>query len=147
MIYFARLESGAIKIGTTVHFPARMKLHKSVVAVLGVHDGGSDVEKAVHQRFDRLRLKRNGHGRHPEHFRPGPELLDYIAENCRQPDLLDQLHETQPGERSVRLYLPIEDHRRLRRLAADNDTNMALLTRKIVMEYIAKHPLKGEGRS
>jgi hypothetical protein len=49
--------------------------------------------------------------------------------------------------RPVRLHLPVEEHKRLRRLAADQDTNMALLTRKIVMEYIARHPLKGEGRS
>jgi hypothetical protein len=54
---------------------------------------------------------------------------------------------TQPEMRSVRLYLPLDDHRRLRRLAADNETNMAILARRIVQDYIAKHPLKGEGRS
>jgi hypothetical protein len=51
---------------------------------------------------------------------------------------------TQPELRSVRLYLPIEDHRKLRRLAADNDTNMALLARRIVQEWIGRHWLKAE---
>jgi hypothetical protein len=49
---------------------------------------------------------------------------------------------TQEELRAVRLYLPAEDHRKLRRLAADEETNMALLARKIVQEYVASHPLK-----
>jgi hypothetical protein len=46
---------------------------------------------------------------------------------------------TQAELRSVRLQLPLEEHRKLRRLAADHDTNMALLARKIVQEYLARH--------
>jgi hypothetical protein len=89
MVYFARLANGLIKIGTT----GRMKQHNKAGAfiVLGVHDGGPDVERAVHQRFDHLRVEGNGSIRRPEHFRPDPGLLTYIAENCREPDLLDQL--------------------------------------------------------
>ncbi len=34
--------------------------------------------------------------------------------------------------------VPPEDHKKLRRLAADQDTNMALLVRKIVQDYIAR---------
>jgi hypothetical protein len=52
---------------------------------------------------------------------------------------------TQAELRSVRLQLPPEDHRKLRRLAADRDTNMAILARRIVLDWIARHPLKGEG--
>jgi hypothetical protein len=48
--------------------------------------------------------------------------------------------------RAVRLHLPLDDHRKLRRLAADQDTNMALLTRKIVQEYLARHEVKGGGK-
>jgi hypothetical protein len=40
--------------------------------------------------------------------------------------------------RPVRLALPPEDHKKLRRLAADQETNMALLVRKIVQDYIAR---------
>jgi hypothetical protein len=50
---------------------------------------------------------------------------------------------TQTELRTVRLALPPEDHKKLRRLAADNDTNMALLARRIVQEYIARHSAKG----
>jgi hypothetical protein len=41
--------------------------------------------------------------------------------------------------RSVRLQLPVEEHKKLRRLAADNDTNMAVLVRRIVLDYIGRH--------
>ena len=51
---------------------------------------------------------------------------------------------TQAEMRAVRLYLPLEDHRKLRRLAADNDTNMALMARKIVMDHLAR--VSREGR-
>jgi hypothetical protein len=44
--------------------------------------------------------------------------------------------------RAVRLYLPAEVHKKFRRLAADEETNMALLARKIVQDYVASHPLK-----
>jgi hypothetical protein len=50
---------------------------------------------------------------------------------------------TQTELRSVRLQLPPDDHRKLRRLAADAETNMAILVRRIIQEYIASHPLKG----
>jgi hypothetical protein len=53
---------------------------------------------------------------------------------------------TQEAMRAVRLYLPVEDHKKLRRLAADHDTNMALLTRKIVQEHLASHPVKTGGK-
>jgi hypothetical protein len=52
---------------------------------------------------------------------------------------------TQTEMRFVRLQLPADDHKKLRRLAADNDTNMAVLARQIVQEYIAQHT-KGGGK-
>jgi hypothetical protein len=54
--------------------------------------------------------------------------------------------ETQPDLRAVRLYLPKEHHKLLRKLAADQETNMALLARKIVMEYVATHAGKVGGK-
>jgi hypothetical protein len=45
---------------------------------------------------------------------------------------------TRPELRPVRLALPPEDHKKLRRLAADEDTNMAVLARRIVQDYIAR---------
>jgi hypothetical protein len=51
--------------------------------------------------------------------------------------------ETQPDLRAVRLYLPADDHRKLRRMAADEETNMAILARRIVQDYIAKNAPKG----
>jgi hypothetical protein len=92
MIYFARLANGLIKIGTTVHLPARLKGHRhggtGRLTILGVMDGDRKVERAIHWRFWRLRV-----GRH-EHFKAAPDLLAFVAENCRPPDIFDQLRET-----------------------------------------------------
>lgn len=54
--------------------------------------------------------------------------------------------ETQPDLRAVRLYLPAVHHKMLRKMAADQETNMALLARRIVMEYITTHAPKGGGK-
>lgn len=51
--------------------------------------------------------------------------------------------EAQSELRAVRLYLPKEHHKMLRKLAADEETNMALLARRIVSEYVVKHSQKG----
>lgn len=53
---------------------------------------------------------------------------------------------TQESLRAVRLYLPTDEHKKLRRVAADNDTNMALMARRIVVEYLASHLPKGNSK-
>ncbi len=53
--------------------------------------------------------------------------------------------DTQPDLKAVRLYLPPEAYRKRRRLAADEETNMAFLARQDVMEYVAVHAPKGDG--
>ena len=89
MIYFARLVTGNIKIGCTSNLVGRMKgfpqqrYGREVVCVLGVHDGGMEVEESIHRKFDHLRAKIRPRGRRPEDFRPDPELIGYILEHCR----------------------------------------------------------------
>ena len=53
---------------------------------------------------------------------------------------------TQTELRAVRLELPPGDHKRLKVLAAERDTNMALLARKIVQDYLVAHSLRGGGK-
>ena len=48
--------------------------------------------------------------------------------------------------KAVRLYLPENAHLALRKLAAEHKTNMAMMARQIVMEYLAKHTPKGGGK-
>jgi hypothetical protein len=45
--------------------------------------------------------------------------------------------------RVVRLALPREDHREFRKLAAAEETNMALLARRVIQEYIARRRKEG----
>jgi hypothetical protein len=62
MVYFARIgEDGPIKIGKSVHLPARMKQHGDYygapLIVLGVVDGGIDIEREISvHRHPRLAL-------------------------------------------------------------------------------------------
>ena len=46
--------------------------------------------------------------------------------------------ETEPELKAVGLYLPKDAHKLLRQLVADNETNMAMIARKIVMEHLTK---------
>lgn len=141
MIYFLRIEwTGNIKIGTTVCLPDRLKSYarKGRLTILGVCDGGFPEEKVIHHRFAHLRLKANGHGRNPELFRPDPDLMEYIAKNSREPDLLDQLHEDRGKLWVIRLALPREAHREFRQWAAGEETNMALLARRIILDAIER---------
>jgi hypothetical protein len=46
---------------------------------------------------------------------------------------------TQTGPRTVPLASPPDDRKKPRHLAADHDTNMALLARNIVQESIPAH--------
>lgn len=50
---------------------------------------------------------------------------------------------TEVEMRVVRLALPPEDHREFRKLAAAEETNMALLARRIVTDWIARKRKEG----
>jgi hypothetical protein len=43
----------------------------------------------------------------------------------------------------VRLALPRDDHREFRKLAAAEETNMALLARRVIQEWIARQRKAG----
>jgi hypothetical protein len=79
MIYFARLATGSIKIGTAVDPQKRIKglasVYDTSVILLGTMPGGPEEERAIHQRFDHLRLGKK------EQFRPGPDLLEFIGQS------------------------------------------------------------------
>jgi hypothetical protein len=45
--------------------------------------------------------------------------------------------------RTVRLELPRDEHKVFRKLAAEEETNMALLARRIILDYIARQQKKG----
>ena len=51
--------------------------------------------------------------------------------------------QTEGELRVVRLALPPEDHKEFRKLAAAEETNMAILARRIVQEYIARRRKEG----
>jgi len=81
-VYFVQAgEGGPIKIGTSDKVPDRIaKLqtanpHK--LSLLGTVAGDEEIERALHARFASIRLE-------GEWFRPGRELLDFIAVVNRQ---------------------------------------------------------------
>jgi hypothetical protein len=43
----------------------------------------------------------------------------------------------------IRLYVPRDVHKQFRVLAAQNETDMATLARRVVEEYVARHAPRG----
>jgi hypothetical protein len=87
VIYFIRRADGTgpIKIGTTIRVAARIvqltNQLKKPLHVLGVMEGNLDEERAMHTRFHHLRIQPK---RREEWFRPGSDLLEFIATQTRQ---------------------------------------------------------------
>lgn len=140
MVYFVRIgPEGPVKIGTTTELRRRLKDLEAEygvkLVVLGVRDGGLDAEREHHRMFDHLRLNRGHCKGRSERFSPGDDLLDYVRRECRIPDLLDGLPE---GERAcpVRLDLPIDVHRLLRVVAADDGKSMAAYAREVLTAFL-----------
>lgn len=47
--------------------------------------------------------------------------------------------------KAVRLYIPAGHHKLLRQIAADHETNMAIMARKIIVEYLDRHSRRKDG--
>ncbi len=78
MVYFVQaIEGGPIKIGTTANLDVRLKTLESIygrpLAVLAIMEGGHDVEREIHARFNAHRFGRT------EQFRPASELMAFIG--------------------------------------------------------------------
>lgn len=77
-VYFIRaVDGGPIKIGKALDVVTRLVQHrndtgKDLVA-LGVMDGYTELEKELHGRFSRYRIKRS------EWFEPAQPIFDFIA--------------------------------------------------------------------
>jgi hypothetical protein len=78
VVYFAQLETGAIKIGVTKNLDSRARqlkgLYRGPVEVLGTIPGDIKVERLLHQRFRHLRLGWT------EQFQPTRELMEFIGQ-------------------------------------------------------------------
>jgi len=71
-VYFARRADGAIKIGWTERDPAVRARDQGYLTLLGVYDGGRQLERELHARFAASRLK-------GEFFRLTPELKAVVS--------------------------------------------------------------------
>ncbi len=58
------------------------------------------------------------------------------TEALKMPTATDEL-------RLVRLQLPPAEHKEFRKLAAEEETNMALLARRVILEYIERKRKEG----
>jgi hypothetical protein len=77
MVYFVQaIDGGPVKIGYSEDVTTRVKQLEShygrPLTVLHVMDGDREAEKAIHRRFDHLRIRRT------EQFQPAPDLMAFI---------------------------------------------------------------------
>lgn len=133
MIYFAQTPTGSIKIGCSDDVETRLgqlaNHYGAGLSLLATMQGGRKREAEIHERFAHLRLGRT------EQFRPAQELLDFIGKPLlvsANPDAVEA------ALRLVRLQLPPAEHKEFRKLAAEEETNMALLARRVILDYIAR---------
>jgi hypothetical protein len=84
MIYFlSHVKTGLLKIGTTVQFGARLAALRGeygAMLVVGLMEGGKEVERALHSQFAYLHVYGEIEGQ--EWFRADASLLDYIQQNA-----------------------------------------------------------------
>lgn len=84
MIYFVQaVDGGPVKIGYSADVPLRVRQleahYRKPLAILATMPGGREQEAEIHARFDHLRFKSSARGRHPEQFRPAPDLMAFIG--------------------------------------------------------------------
>ena len=91
MIYFARLATGSIKIGTTENMKARLRTLKNQygnpVVLLKIMPGGPEEEAAIHERFADFRMGKT------EQFRPTREIFEFVEVSIpanHNPDTVEQ---------------------------------------------------------
>lgn len=111
MIYFLEApDSGRIKIGTTVRLSVRLKQlckeYGQDLRVLAVADGTFDSEKALHRRFEHLRVVN-------EWFEPGDDLLGFIVSDGQLWDGSDEIPLFDPETMPVRLTIESLDAARI----------------------------------
>ncbi len=121
MIYFALLDSGAIKIGCSDNVRKRrealISTYGSKVEILATMEGNRETEKELHERFSHLRFGAT------EQFRPAADLLAFIGKPflvSMDPDLVEvqpNLGEAQfPKSERVSLRLTVETVRQAEEL-------------------------------
>lgn len=75
MIYFIQEDSGPIKIGSAESVKGRLSNWQThtikCLKVLAKQEGGRNLERRLHKRFESCRIK-------GEWFHPAPELMEYI---------------------------------------------------------------------
>lgn len=112
MIYFVLDEdAGQVKIGHTANVRARVVQHRSDhgkrLRILGVMQGGFEVERDLHRRYAELRVSRvhpRSGAKEREWFRAEAELMAYIAANADVPieQFLADLAKTPEGREELR---------------------------------------------
>jgi hypothetical protein len=106
LIYFAQLDTGAIKIGTTRDVEGRLSGLEShygrPLALLATMRGGRATERKLQERFAHLRIGKT------EQFRPGPDLLEFIGKPLLVSANPDAIEPVEPLSRMVTLHVSPE---------------------------------------
>jgi hypothetical protein len=108
VVYFARFENGAIKIGVTEHLDSRLPalecFYRGRLEVLGTIPGDRQTERQLHKRFAHLRLGQ------PEQFRPTRELMEFLGR------LLGRKLRAHPDPQAIEVWDPARDERKRKKL-------------------------------
>jgi hypothetical protein len=141
VIYFAQSpDGGTVKIGCSDNVPTRIKQLEThygrPLALLATMPGGRDQERAIHERFDRHRLRKT------EQFRPAAEIMAFIGRPLLvgpDPDAVEVMDEAdRPGRRRTAILVGMSHKYKgwLEEAAAHCQLNVASLVAVAVAQYV-----------
>lgn len=144
MIYFAQLETGSIKIGTSENVDARIRQleghYGAPVALLATIPGGPKEERQLHERFSAFRLGRT------EQFRPVREILEFIGLPVlvsQNPDAVEVLEPANGDSKPIKIGM--DAYAVLMRLAGMRGMSLAECVSELVVRHGGKE-VKEEAR-
>jgi hypothetical protein len=140
VVYFIRLQSGSIKIGSTDNLGQRManlKWTYGSIELLATIPGDASTEKEIHSKFDHIRLGRS------EQFHPKHELLGFIRMTSGRDllGILSQEVELTPAKNvnnSATLHFTISESLRgsLESEAKRTGAPLAEIVRRALAQYV-----------
>lgn len=152
MIYFAQsVEGGPIKIGYTANLEVRHKQLESTyrrkMVILATMDGDEEEERRIHDRFAHLRFERRSrYGRHPEQFRPEPDLMEFIGYplfvNQGDVELMEPVATNDAAMCFISIKTTVAFHDWLARIAETERSTIVQILEKGAVEYGEKRGFK-----
>ena len=135
MVYFVRLPTGTIKIGFSKDLTSRFNALRGTygkIEVLKTQEGNRQTERALHRRFEHLRIRRT------EQFLPGQELLEFLGSPQSE---ASEARECPKRYNVVQILLPRDDWMAIRLEALETGRTASAIIQELVATHLQTQPV------